>query len=448
MDNNLPALTALVTAAPADHERRSTGAGTGKGSADSGGNGDGFGASLRRALDSGESRANAASSRDAADAADTAAAPTSDDDAGYDPATMPVDPAAHQDDALTLLAGQLTQPAPLIVPTPSTDPTAPALTTDAAAVGAYGEEFAPLSLPGASTATPGKSPTTRIQPEFAPVSEVAAMAVRITTRTVANPLANDRSATTAPVASAPGEAVATGVALPTAVPPALATATPLIKPGSAKPGAATATTTATTTAPTPAAEATVPPRSLAKPKVASESGDLTPAAVDPAPTRGDGAQATATEPAARGNPVERAIANQVERALLRTDHANGGRMLVLRITPPELGTVRIEVSERAGQLTARVYADDAAVRVAIERFLPQIRQDLRSYDAPIRDVVLADAWNRDTQHQPGGQRRQNRQSPGAEFGLSAVDALASASGAPYARALGGVIDADAVDARA
>ena len=155
------------------------------------------------------------------------------------------------------------------------------------------------------------------------------------------------------------------------------------------------------TSPDVLAEGVIPPATTAADATATataRSGDAVPAL---GPISGDRGPARIEAPAAPpvppgesarvANAMDR-VAGQVSRAIL-TRGADGERMLVLRLTPPELGTVRIEVVERAGVMTARIHAEDDAVRSALERSLPQLRQDLRANDAPVRDVSLADAWN-------------------------------------------------------
>ena len=156
------------------------------------------------------------------------------------------------------------------------------------------------------------------------------------------------------------------------------------------------------------------------------------------------------ESARAANAMDRAVAGQVSRAIL-TRGADGERMLVLRLTPPELGTVRIEVIERAGVMTARIHAEDDAVRGALERSLPQLRQDLRANDAPVRDVSLADAWNGFANRQgrndgSGGRERRQRDDDAPAF---ALDGIAPQRSTPRrAPDLGGFADARGVDARA
>ncbi len=173
------------------------------------------------------------------------------------------------------------------------------------------------------------------------------------------------------------------------------------------------------------------------------------AASAPTAIVGERASAVPVVTTTNANAVERAVAQQVAKAVAN-HHGVEGKPLILRLTPPELGTVRIEISERAGQITARIHAEDAAVRTAIERFLPQLKQDLRANDAPIRDVVLADAYQQQGQQerdrsQESGERRQ-RATRGPGFALDGVAAADSV--APSARTLGGHVADDMVDARA
>jgi len=163
---------------------------------------------------------------------------------------------------------------------------------------------------------------------------------------------------------------------------------------------------------------------------------------------------------ADGNPLERAVARQVSQALVRTQ-PNGEKRMVLRLTPPELGTVRIELTERDGTLSARLHADDQGVRQALERLLPQIRHDLRGQEATIRTVELGDG-RPDRQNNDGqSSQQQRRDDPawnqaqdrprrdGPAFSLDGPAPTApSAPTARPARSLGGTITAATVDATA
>jgi flagellar hook-length control protein FliK len=119
--------------------------------------------------------------------------------------------------------------------------------------------------------------------------------------------------------------------------------------------------------------------------------------------------------AMQGNAMEKAVTHQVQRALVQ-QLPNGERMMVLRLTPPELGTVKIEVIERGGVFSARLHAEDDGVRLALERFLPSMRADLRASDAPIREITLSDqaqfqrSFNEPQQQQQNSSNQRTRQS--------------------------------------
>ena len=98
------------------------------------------------------------------------------------------------------------------------------------------------------------------------------------------------------------------------------------------------------------------------------------------------------------NPLERNIARQLTQQLSAPLGSLAGpgaqrkaavdKSLIIRLTPPDLGTVRIEISQRNGDLTIRMYAEDLAVRQAIERMLPSLRTDLRQADSPLQHITV------------------------------------------------------------
>ena len=94
------------------------------------------------------------------------------------------------------------------------------------------------------------------------------------------------------------------------------------------------------------------------------------------------------------NPVERIIAHQVSRAVIK-HVGDGDRSLVIRLTPPELGTVRIEFRMQEGRLCAHFQAEDPAVRQALERLMPQLSGDLRQADSPIQQITVGSSANAD-----------------------------------------------------
>jgi len=151
----------------------------------------------------------------------------------------------------------------------------------------------------------------------------------------------------------------------------------------------------------------------------------------------------------QANAGDRMIARQVERALL-SERPSGERVLQLRLTPPELGTVRVEIVEHQGRITVKLGAEDNGVRHSLERALPLLRQELRQSDAPITELTMADqSWfgqqHGQTQHEHDGQRRGNRAGP--RFSINGMEAPDATPTREDIR-LGGTISADQVNARA
>jgi flagellar hook-length control protein FliK len=159
--------------------------------------------------------------------------------------------------------------------------------------------------------------------------------------------------------------------------------------------------------------------------------------------------------AQNGNAMEKAVTQQVQRALIQ-HLPTGERMMVLRMTPPELGTVRIEVMERNGVLSARIHAEDDSVRVALERFLPGMRAELRASDAPIREITLSDqaqfqrsfADGQQQQQQQGQDHQTNRRLSHVGEAFSLDSSRPEIPQLPRTRLLGGQISSVSVNALA
>ena len=114
---------------------------------------------------------------------------------------------------------------------------------------------------------------------------------------------------------------------------------------------------------------------------------LAPASGEPA----DGAQARPAEFAAR-----------LARSLL--DAHQAGRPLHVRLHPPELGVLQIELSSRGGALTARLDVETAAARQIIIEQLPQLREALAHTGHTVERIdvhLLEGSENRG----PHGERR-------------------------------------------
>lgn len=168
----------------------------------------------------------------------------------------------------------------------------------------------------------------------------------------------------------------------------------------------------------------------------AQSGIATTAATNAsAPSHSDGATA-----------LDLALARQVKNQVV-TQAADGAREMTLRLTPPELGTVRVQITEQAGTLHIRLSAEDDGVRAALERALPSLRQDLRGSELGVADVQVADRHA--SSFSGFAQGRQDR--GGEPGGGSSQPRAGTASGAatPTSRSeLGGLVHGDRIDARA
>ena len=121
------------------------------------------------------------------------------------------------------------------------------------------------------------------------------------------------------------------------------------------------------------------------------------------------------------NAMDKAVAKQIDRAVVQQLNSNQ-KVLQIRLTPPELGTVKIEIIEQNGRMTVRLQAEDDSVRHSLERALPQLRNDIRSGNAPIADIQLTDqAFLMDRHRNPQfQQQRRQKQSAETAFSLNGV----------------------------
>jgi flagellar hook-length control protein FliK len=87
---------------------------------------------------------------------------------------------------------------------------------------------------------------------------------------------------------------------------------------------------------------------------------------------GDGAQAPGAEQAERVQFIQR-VARAFEAA------ADRGGTLRLRLHPPELGSLRLELSLRRGAMTARLETETEAARTMLLDNLPALRQRLAEH---------------------------------------------------------------------
>jgi flagellar hook-length control protein FliK len=163
-----------------------------------------------------------------------------------------------------------------------------------------------------------------------------------------------------------------------------------------------------------------------------------------------------SEPVVRSepNPVERAVAHQVSRAIIQ-HLPDGGARMVMRLTPPELGTVRVEFLMRDGVVTARLLAEDDGVRQALDRALPQLRNEVRS-EHPTVDITVdrsdqRQSWQdgnprHEQRHDPQGGNDRRPRDGDERFSLDLESPPIEAAVRRVDQALGGRVSARAVDA--
>lgn len=356
-----------------------------------------------------------------------------------------------------------TSPVATVLPT-----TAPAAVVNAAPVLADHVQAKPAAAPVAVALASGVIPTAAANPR----ATTGATKLSPATSDPLDHAPKDDAATLLPVIATSNQTTENTVVLQY-TPPATASAssapTPTADDAAIAPTAAMPQPSITpATAPATAAGAALGNRGKATPnaKDAVEPLDLQKPSSSTTPTMNPAATAAATNaPVAVGqmreaasappapiplpNPMERAVAQQVERALVQ-HLPNGERMMVLRLTPPELGTVRIELIEHQGVLRARLHAEDDGVRLALERTLPQMRQELRASDAPIRELTLTDQAqfqrpDGQTQRQQDQQaERRQRNGDGFSLDVGRSEPLTT----PRTRNLGARVDATGVDALA
>ena len=201
------------------------------------------------------------------------------------------------------------------------------------------------------------------------------------------------------------------------------------------------------------------PAATASPAVTVDGSSLAIAAAPRAEPFAAVLRSEAAQPAtgrSEPNPLERAVAHQVSRAIVQ-HLPDGGARMVMRLTPPELGTVRIEFISRDGMVTARLMAEDEGVRQALDRALPHIRAEVRS-DHPTIDISV----DRSDQRQAWGDghaRHEHRDDPRSGqgrrpregdpvFTVDGAEPTALATPVRAAQQLGGRVGPTLVDALA
>lgn len=145
---------------------------------------------------------------------------------------------------------------------------------------------------------------------------------------------------------------------------------------------------------------------------------------------------------AAGRPVDGSNLSDADRVRLvqrvaRAFHhvSETGGEVRLRLSPPELGAVRIEVAVRDGVMTAKLEAETPAARSLLFDNLPALRERLNQQDMRIErfDVELLDRQTAGQEQSGQGaaspDREQQRGSPRGLKRLSAAPAAAATAGA-------------------
>ncbi len=141
--------------------------------------------------------------------------------------------------------------------------------------------------------------------------------------------------------------------------------------------------------------------------------------------RADGRQSTASDQADRVRFVQR-----VTRAFEAAAERDGP--IRLRLAPPELGSLRLELSIRQGAVTARLEAETDTARQMLLDNLPALRKRLADHNLRVErfEVALAGQSGGNLPQQPGDQSRW--QGPAPYSPAQALRARQAASAAPAA----------------
>jgi flagellar hook-length control protein FliK len=103
----------------------------------------------------------------------------------------------------------------------------------------------------------------------------------------------------------------------------------------------------------------------------------------------------AAEVGATANPL-RSVGEQILDSV-RASASPGDRQIVIRLQPPELGTVSVRLREQGDHLEGMIEVGKSDVRHEIERALPDVLRGLQEAGIPIRrfDVTSSDAVGSD-----------------------------------------------------
>ena len=118
------------------------------------------------------------------------------------------------------------------------------------------------------------------------------------------------------------------------------------------------------------------------------------------------------------DPVSRALGRQVANAIHQGWQQE--MPLVVRLTPPELGTLRIVIQDGPNGVSIRIASEDEGVRHALERALPNVRQEMKADPSTVHITIEnqnAELLTQDDGHRDNTRNDNNDETPedGATF---------------------------------
>jgi flagellar hook-length control protein FliK len=145
-----------------------------------------------------------------------------------------------------------------------------------------------------------------------------------------------------------------------------------------------------------------------------------------------GAQSTApsTSGSATGEVDRVRFLQRVSSAFQAADEQGG--QIKLRLSPPDLGSMRLELTVRDGVMTAHVQTETDAARTLLLDHLPQLRDRLADHNIKIDqfDVELMNQSGGGTPQNPSGSANPGYQPPQGQLGRVGSAGAASAAASP------------------
>ena len=96
--------------------------------------------------------------------------------------------------------------------------------------------------------------------------------------------------------------------------------------------------------------------------------------------------------------------------------ATSGNRITVRLSPPELGTLQIELSLREGVMTAKLETQSAATQRVLMDNLPQLKESLTQNGTLVDRFVIEQSDDRGRQDASGGDQGGERESPANDHG--------------------------------